>query len=317
MSYGLWRPGWDVRDGRHDLGKNGIWMQHGWLGDDEWMNLNNKNAGLFRQAEKVDEMAKRLAANHIRYVYPHLCPTRSTGEIAGSDYDQVERFLDAMGKEGIEVLPWVGGVREGSAQISDVKWREQFAVSCAALIAAHPRLAGIHVNIEPMPSGDRDYLLTLDGLRHMLPPGKTVSVAAYPPPTRWQAMPEVHWDEAYSREVGKRADQVVVMMYDTSLRSGKLYEQLMKDWTREALAWYAPKEVLLGVPAYEDAGASYHDQSAENLEHSLSGIHAGLGAGAMPADYAGVCVYCEWEMTQAKWQVWRERFLSTEAPKGK
>lgn len=36
LAYLLWTPGKVVRDGRFDLGTNGVWLQHGWLGDDEW-----------------------------------------------------------------------------------------------------------------------------------------------------------------------------------------------------------------------------------------------------------------------------------------
>src|SRR5437016_4726521 len=33
--YLLWSPGLDVRDGRHDQARNGIWISHGWLGGDQ------------------------------------------------------------------------------------------------------------------------------------------------------------------------------------------------------------------------------------------------------------------------------------------
>ena len=36
VAYGIWSPGQIVEDGRNDLGQNGIWLQHGWLGDDAW-----------------------------------------------------------------------------------------------------------------------------------------------------------------------------------------------------------------------------------------------------------------------------------------
>jgi len=36
LAYLLWTPGEVVRDGRFDRGLNGVWLQHGWLGDDEW-----------------------------------------------------------------------------------------------------------------------------------------------------------------------------------------------------------------------------------------------------------------------------------------
>src|SRR5438034_2866009 len=34
FGYLLWSPGLDIRDGRHDRGRNGIWLGHGWLGGD-------------------------------------------------------------------------------------------------------------------------------------------------------------------------------------------------------------------------------------------------------------------------------------------
>jgi hypothetical protein len=40
--YLLWTPGLEVRDGRHDRGRNGIWTSHGWLGADDWFARNNK-----------------------------------------------------------------------------------------------------------------------------------------------------------------------------------------------------------------------------------------------------------------------------------
>lgn len=43
LGYQLWTPGKVVRDGSHDLKTNGIWMQHGWLGDDKWFKRYKKN----------------------------------------------------------------------------------------------------------------------------------------------------------------------------------------------------------------------------------------------------------------------------------
>src|SRR5262245_50854664 len=42
LGYLLWTPGLDVRDGRHDRGGNGLWLQHGWLGGDDWFIRNGK-----------------------------------------------------------------------------------------------------------------------------------------------------------------------------------------------------------------------------------------------------------------------------------
>jgi hypothetical protein len=307
-AYVLWSPGWTVRDGRHDRGTNALWLQHGWLAGDAWLARNHKSPADFREPAQLAQLAQTLLSHHIRYAFPHLCPSSADGDIAPSDSAQVERLLDAMQPAGILVLPWVGGVRGKSAQPARPEWRQRFAASCATLLTDHPRLAGIHVNIEPMPTGDRDFLLLLDELRRTLPKDKRLSVAAYPPPTYWQKVPEVHWDEAYSRHVAARVDQAVIMLYDTSLHSPKLYEQLLKSWTRETLAWYAPNEVLLGVPAYDDTGVPYHDPAAENLTHALRGLHAGLGP-TPPVNYSGISIYCEWQLTPEKWQILETQFL--------
>jgi hypothetical protein len=107
-AYGVWSPGATVRDGRHDLGRNGIWIQHGWLGDDGWFQRNDRNPALFRSDEKVRALDATLRAHHIRYVYPHLCPTAADGRIPPVDPKQTERFLKQC--SGYRVLPWIGGV---------------------------------------------------------------------------------------------------------------------------------------------------------------------------------------------------------------
>ena len=306
LGYLAWSPGETVTDGRDDRGTNGIWLQHGWLGDDGWFERTGRDPAKFRDEEKIRGLRDDLVRHGIRDVFPHLCPCEPDGSIAAVDPAQTARFLD--GFEGLRVMPWIGGVRDESALPSETKWRARFVESVGALLAAHPRLAGVHLNIEPMPDGDPDFLRLLDELQSALPAGKILSIAAYPPPTRWHPFPDVHWGEAYFREVARRCDQVVPMLYDTGLRWEKPYRKLAADWTGEVLAWSEGKEVLLGVPAYDDAGTGYHDPAVENLPNAFSGIHAALDSG-MPDHYAGVSVYSEWEMDEGDWKTLRERFL--------
>lgn len=66
--------------------------------------------------------------------------------------------------------------------------------------------------------------------------------------------------------------------------------------------WSGSTEVLLGVPAYDDAGVEYHSPKVENIENSLLGIHAGLAAfDNVPVNYRGICLYSEWEMDDDEW----------------
>lgn len=302
----LWTPGLEIHDGRHDKGQNAIWLQHGWLGGDEWFARYHKDKTLFRNDEQLSKLYSQLKENHIKFVFPHLCPSLKDGSLAVCDDQQAEKFLDKL--DGVSVLPWIGGVLGTDVFLNDPAWRSNFVDSSVALLKKHPRLSGIHLNIEPMPSGEKNYLVLLDELRKKLPRGKIISIAAYPPPTLLHPSSIVHWEEPFSRKVAQRVDQVAVMLYDTAIRTPKIYQELMKTWTRQSLDWYSPNQVLLGIPAYDDEGVEYHDPKTENIPNSLAGIHAGI-SDPMPKNYQGIAIYCEWEMDQQKWRELREEFL--------
>ena len=252
-------------------------------------------------------LASKLREHHITDVFPHLCPADVEGPIPAVDSGQVEKFLDAF--SGFRVMPWIGGPNGGSARYRSEEWRKGFIASVKQLLENHSRLAGVHLNVEPLTSGDADFLKFLDELKVSLPASKLLSVAAYPPPTRWQPSEDVHWSENYFREVAKRCDQMAVMMYDTSLRVPKLYQNLMAAWTSEVLAWSEGKPVLLGVPTYSDVGVDYHHPKVENLQNGLLGVHRGLSRQSPPTNYQGVAIYCDWETDDSEWKYFREHFL--------
>jgi hypothetical protein len=307
IAYTLWSPGERIDDGRHDLGTNGIWLGHGWLGHDTWFDLYDKDRSDFRDPARIDALRATLDEHGVTELYPHLCPCDPDGPIAPSDPEQVERFLAGM--PGKHVMPWVGGVLHEHAWPDDPGWREAFVASVVELLTTHPELDGVQVNIEPCPSGHRGYLDLLEELRLAMPPDDRLGVAAYPPPMRLQPSLRVHWEEDYFREVALRADQLAVMMYDTGLRQAKPYRWLMVGWTREVLTWSGDTDVLLGLPAYDDAGVPWHDPDVENLVHALAGIHAGLSSfDDLPPNYRGIALYSEWEMEAGEWELLRSDF---------
>jgi hypothetical protein len=308
LAYVAWSPGKRVLDGRHDLGSNGIWIQHGWLGDDLWFTTKRVDKRKFRGNQKIKEMADLLASHGVKYVFPHLCPSNPKGKIAQVDPKQTERFLDHF--EDFKILPWVGGVLHHHCYTESPQWRANFVSSVLDLLQSHPRLGGVQINIEPMPSGDKGFLVLLQELRQEMPDGKLLSVAAYPPPTRWHPFPQVHWEEEYFREVAQRVDQLAVMMYDSSIRWQKPYQHLMSNWTSDVLSWSGDTEVLLGIPVYDDAGVGYHFPEVENLRNALLGIHAGLSKfKSVPENYSGVAIYCEWEMDDQEWKYLKKEFV--------
>jgi hypothetical protein len=261
----------------------------------------------YRSPDSVKALAEKLKAHGITDVFPHLCPANYKGEIAEVSSAHVEAFLDAFRE--FRVIPWVGGVKGNSVKLSNPAWRKGFVQSIAKLLNDHPRLAGVQVNVEPLPTGTAEFLLLLEELRASVPAPKVLSVAAYPPPTWWHPFPEIHWEEAYFREVSRRCDQMAVMMYDAGQEHGKTYQHLMRGWTREVLQWSPGTKVLLGVPSYDDTGVGYHDPKVENIPNALRGIHGGLADAGLPSNYQGIAIYAECEMTDDEWKYLKEHFL--------
>jgi hypothetical protein len=307
--YFAWQPGLDVRTGRDDLRRNGIWLGHAWLAADEWFAGNRRVDGMkyFRDPAQIRVLADRLKQHHIKDVFPHLCPAEPDGRLPAVDGAQVDRFLAEF--DGFRVMPWIGGPSGPRVRYHLPRWRSAFIASVTNLLSAHPGLAGVQLNVEPMENGDADFLLLLEELHRAMPRGKLLSVAAYPPPTHWHPYPAVHWDEHYFKEVSRRCDQIVVMMYDTALQHSKLYQDLMAEWTAETLLWSERRPVLLGIPTYNDAGSGYHFPEVENITNALLGIHRALAEDEVPPNYQGVAIYCEWETDPGEWDYFREHFL--------
>lgn len=157
-------------------------------------------------------------------------------------------------------------------------------------------------------------LRLLERLRAALPPGKILSLAAYPPNTGLEPF-KITWSQSYTRQVAARCDQMAFMLYDTSLHDAKIYQWFYARWTKTILDWTRDEttEVIFGVPTYGAAGPKlgplYHNPRIENLPNALRGLHRGLSDyGQLPANYAGAAIYCEWETDAAEWQTWRAEF---------
>ena len=79
-------------------------------------------------------------------------------------------------------------------------------------------------------------------------------------------------------------------------------------WAREVLTWVPEREVLIGLPAYEDL-AIYHWPPVENLENGLRGVHAGLGrVDGLPASYRETAMYGQWTLAEREWTLREEGF---------
>jgi hypothetical protein len=293
--YFFWSPGIDPTKVGLNRHTNGIWISHGWIGDDTWFVSNQRDPDKYHSQNAFAKLKTIIDDLHIVYLYPHLCPTNPDGTLPGINPQQVTR-LASLGK--VKILPWVGGVNGIHVHLGDHAWRKSFSSSILELLSNNPKLHGIHLNIEPLKSGTKEYISLLRDVRASLSSDQILSVAAYPPPTFWQQVDEVHWSKQFYNAVSEYADQLVVMMYDTAIDYKKIYINTYKSWVSEVLAWSNSKDVLFGIPAYEDTGVEYHNPSVENVFTAMSGLSAGIRISKSRSNYRGISVYADWTLEE-------------------
>ena len=214
----------------------------------------------------------------------------------------------------IKVIPWFGGVLGEHVSLGSIKWRKNFVESILKLLENYPQLAGVQLNIEPLPDGNDNFIKLLRELREVFPCDKILSIAAYPPSTFLHPYKNVHWSMKYYSQMASYVDQMAVMMYDTAIKYDKFYIALMASWTKQLLKNEELKKynvkLLFGLPAYDDAHTTYHNPSVENIDNALLGLNSALNSQKnYKKNYQGTVIYCEWEMNMKKWQLYKKNFL--------
>lgn len=282
---------------------NGLWARRVWLHE-------------ARTDAETQALVDTLRARGVTRLYPFLGPPNSLGQPAWRDGNVLHpvdeaiaaSFLTRMAALApeIEVYPWTGGVYGRDIVLSDTArlqaWREA--------VLRLP-VQGVQLNVEPMPE-QQAYLDLLKAWKDALGP-RTLSIAAYPPPTPLHPFPDVHWSPEFLREVCLVADDLAVMAYDTALPEAAAYSALVAEWTRTLAALPPPEEggctVRIGLSAYED-DEPWHRPQAETLAAGIAGVRAGLGDLA-PGHVRGVAIYASWTTDLAEWatydQDWRGR----------
>jgi hypothetical protein len=305
-----------VKPGAFNQDDNALWMRRHWMHEAP------------TQAE-IAALAESLRARGIRRIYPFLGPMdqdgwpgwRSKAGLVRYEPERARAFLAGFHRVApeIRVIPWTGGILNSDVRLLDETQRKAFAAHARRLIELGAD--GVQLNIEPLPSGSPGYLELLREVKAAIG-DHTLSVAAYPPPTRHQPASEVHWDLTFMQDVCKNTGELAVMAYDTGITSPPVFEQLIAQWTRELAAALPPPsaggcEWLMGIPAYDD-DKDYHRPDVETIEHSLNGLVAGLRSAGRPANFRGVAIYASFTTDERKWgiydRLWRGVAPVTSAP---
>jgi hypothetical protein len=285
-----------------DRGDNALWMRRHWMHEAP-------------TPAEIAALAESLKARGIRRIYPFLGPMdgdgwpgwRSNNGIVRYVPDQVGAFLREFHRIApeIKVIPWTGGILGKDVRLEDEGQRRAFAEHARRLVDVGAD--GVQLNVEPLPSWAPGFRELLREVKAAIG-DRTLSIAAYPPPTPLHPFPDVHWELPFLRDVCLDADELAIMAYDTSVTAPKVFETLITTWMGELSATLPPPaeggcEWLMGVPAYED-DKGYHRPDVETIEHSLNGLISGLRSTGRPEHFRGVAIYASFTTDSGKWAIY-------------
>lgn len=294
---------------RIDKGGNAVWLEHRWLQD-----------GV--PDEEIVALSGMLRENGIRYVYPHLTPADAEGRLPAYSRDAARRFCKLLRRQspGIRILPWVGGVqygfhqmRPGTIRLDSETYRRTFADDCIAMIR-QLGLDGIHLNIEPVESGDPRLLAWLEYLKTRIGGTKILSVAGSKPSffEGFNVSPLRSWDLDYYAQVAARCNQLVIMNYDTGIFHSLPYSLFVMEKTAAVLQRLKSERsscrVMLGVPTYDDAPR--HRQNVENIASAVQGLSAAFNRSELDVEnFEGIALYAYWTTDQNEWKDFQDLWI--------
>ncbi|CAM5678643.1 MULTISPECIES: hypothetical protein [Streptomyces] len=291
--------------------QDALWLGHAWVDGR-------------RTDRDVEALARRLRGTGIRDLYVHAGPLEHDGTLPASAYPKARRLIAAVHRElpGVRVQAWLGD--KLASESPDGLRLERAATRAAVVASARQILAagfeGTHVDLEPLHSGDRDYLSLLDDLRDLTHArGAVLSVAAH----QIDPLPAFHsfwgtttghpkwWSQAYFGQVARRVDQIAVMSYDTMQPLESLYGGYVAQQTSLALE-VTPEstDLLMGLPFYHENRFG-HRARAETVPAAVRGVRLGLSRTDAGRARFGVALYVDFAATEADWRAYREDWVAT------
>ncbi|MFE9837133.1 hypothetical protein ACFYP4_18700 [Streptomyces sp. NPDC005551] len=293
-------PGTRTRD------RDALWLGHAWVD------------GRKRDAD-VGDLARRLRRTGIRDLYVHAGPLEHDGTLPRSAYPRARWLITAVHRElpGVRVQAWLGDALASEGPHGMRLERE--ATRAAVVRSTRQILAagfdGAHFDLEPLHSGDRNYLSLLDGLRRVTrAEGVPLSVAAHqidplPAANSVRGALTGHpkwWSQAYFGQVARRVDQIAVMTYDTALPLESLFGGYVAQQTSLALE-VTPEstDLLMGLPFFHEDDMSHHE-SAETVAAAVRGTRLGLSRTDRTRTRFGVALYVDFAAHEEDWAAYRE-----------
>ncbi|MFK4691993.1 glycoside hydrolase family 18 protein [Streptomyces pristinaespiralis] len=295
----------DLRDGTRTRGKDAIWLGHAWVD------------GRKKDAD-VRAFAERIRGTGIKDLYVHAGPLEHDGTLPRDRYPRARWLLDAVHREmpGIRVQAWLGDVlANGGPDGLRLDARSRDAVVGSARQILDAGFEGVHFDLEPLLSGDRDYLSLLGDLRELTREREAqLSVAAHqidPLPAAHRVNAAVSgrekwWSQEFFGEVARRVDQIAVMSYDTWMPLEGMYGGYVAQQTALALE-VTPEgtDLLMGLPFFHEDDLGHHED-AETVAAAVRGTRLGLGRTDRDRKRFGVALYVDFAAEEGDWKAYRE-----------
>ncbi|MGW0881209.1 hypothetical protein [Streptomyces sp. NPDC002671] len=294
--------------------RDALWLGHAWVDGR-------------KTAKDVEALAHRLKDTGIRDLYVHAGPLEHNGTLPKSAYPNARWLISALhgAAPGVRVQAWLGD--KLATEGPDGLRLERPATRAAVLASTREILAagfqGAHFDLEPLHSGDRDYLALLDDLRALTHARHAVlSVAAH----QIDPLPAFHsfwgattghpkwWSQTYFGQVARRVDQIAVMSYDTMQPLDSLYGGYVAQQTSLALEVTPDTtDLLMGLPFYHENRFG-HWAHAETVPAAVRGVRLGLSRTDADRARFGVALYVDFAATEADWQAYREDWTGKAGP---
>jgi hypothetical protein len=299
----------DPADGTHTRNRDAMWLGHAWV-----------------DGRKTDAdlaaFARRVKTTGIRDLYVHTGPMEHDGTLPASRYPKARWLIDAAHRElpGVRVQAFLGDVlaTEGPDGMRLERADTRAAVVRSAAQVLDAGYDGVHLDLEPLHSGDRNYLSLLDDLR-----GTTrardarLSVAAH----QIDPLPALHtvfgvftehpkwWSQEFFGQVARRVDQIAVMTYDTAQPLESTYGGYVAQQTSLALEVTPPTtHLLIGLPFYHESNFD-HWGHAETVAAAVRGARLGLSRTDADRELFGLAPYIDFAATETNWKEYREGWV--------
>ncbi|MGW7429662.1 hypothetical protein ACWGIN_08920 [Streptomyces sp. NPDC054861] len=296
----------DLRPGTQTRGKDAIWLGHAWVDG------RKKDADL-------TAFAARIKDTGIRDLYVHAGPLEHDGTLPADRYPRAKWLIEGVHRTmpGVRVQAWLGDIlaTEGPEGL-----RLEDAGSRAAVVGSTRQILdagfdGVHFDLEPLLSDDRNYLSLLDDLGELTRARKVpLSVAAH----QIDPLPALHavngavsgsekwWSQRFFGEVARRVDQIAVMSYDTWMPLEGMYGGYVAQQTSLALEVTPDTtDLLMGLPFFHEDDLGHHE-SAETVEAAIRGTRLGLGRTDPGRARFGVALYVDFAAREGDWTAYRE-----------